>query len=121
MAKTHDVATVAKALGVSPPTLLNWRARGIGPVWFQRGHRYFYKADQFQEYLDRIGPIPEGLDLWSKRRFFEKAHHPEETPEQLAEDTPKQDAALAATVAELKRRLEVIEVAVVLLGGSANG
>ncbi len=117
MAKTHNAAAVSKVLGVSVVTLLKWRAKGVGPEWFKSGHRYYYKADQFQEYLDRIGPLPEGSDPWKRRRFFQEAHRPEVIEEPVAEH----DATLAATVAELKRRLEVIEVAVVLLGGSAHG
>ena len=116
MAKTHDAAAVSKVLGVSVVTLLKWRAKGVGPKWFKRGHRYYYKADQFQEYLDELGPLPKGSDLWARRRFFQEAHRPEVIEETVA----KHDATLTETVAELKRRLEVIEVAVVLLGGSAN-
>ena len=121
MAKTHDAAAVSKVLGVSVVTLLKWRAKGVGPKWFKRGHRYYYKADQFQEYLDELGPLPKGSDPWKRRRFFQRAHRPEVIEEPVAEETPKHDATLAATVAELKRRLEVIEVAVVLLGGQAHG
>jgi DNA-binding transcriptional MerR regulator len=122
MAKTHNAAAVSKVLGVSVVTLLKWRARGVGPKWFKVGPRYYYKAEDFQEYLDRIGPLPKGSDPWKLRRFFHKAHRPEVVEEPVAEEpVAKQDAALMDTVAELKRRLEVIEVAVVLLGGQANG
>ena len=125
MAKTHNAAAVSKVLGVSVVTLLKWRARGIGPKWFKSGPRYYYKAEDFQEYLDRIGPLPKGSDPWKRRRFFLEAHRPEVIEEPVAEEpvakTPEHDAPLAATVADLKRRLEVIEVAVVLLGGQANG
>jgi DNA-binding transcriptional MerR regulator len=122
MTKTHNAAAVSKVLGVSVVTLLKWRARGIGPAWFKSGPRYYYKAEDLQEYLDRIGPLPKGSDHWKRRRFFQEAHGPEVIEEPVAEEpVAEHDATLAKTVADLKRRLEVIEVAVVLLGGQAHG
>ena len=128
MAKMYDTAAVSKALGASYATLCQWRAKGVGPEWTKRGRYYCYPADQFEAYLNHLGPVPADMDAWTRRRFFENAHssRPEVIEEPVAEEpvakhTPKHDAALADTVAELKRRLEVIEVAVVLLGGQAIG
>jgi hypothetical protein len=119
MAKMYDTATVSKALGASYATLCQWRAKGVGPEWTKRGRYYCYPADQFEAYLNHLGPVPADMDAWTRRRFFENAHssRPEVIAEPVAPETPEHKD----TVADLKRRLEVIEVAVVLLGGQAHG
>ena len=95
MANLYTPESVGNILGVTPVTLHHWRKNGIGPAWFKRGQFYYYRANQLQEYLDKIGPIPTG-DLNEKRRFFADAHRAE-MPEE------------AATVAELAARLAVVE------------
>lgn len=98
MANLYTPESVGNILGVTPVTLHHWRKNGIGPAWLKRGQFYYYRADQLQEYLDKIGPIPTG-DLNEKRRFFADAHRPEvpEMPEEVA------------TVAELAARLAAVE------------
>ena len=98
MANLYTPESVGNILGVTPVTLHHWRKNGIGPAWFKRGQFYYYRANQLQEYLDKIGPIPTG-DLNEKRRFFADAHRAE-VPEMPEE---------AATVAELAARLAVVE------------
>lgn len=103
MADMLNPATVAKVLGVTEVTLLNWRRRRVGPEWIKRGRNYFYHADRFQEYLEAIGPLPESDDPWTRRRFFATAHNPEETPERKA--------TLEEALATLAERVEVLELA----------
>ncbi len=96
----YDPEAVGNLLGVTPATLCNWRTKGVGPEWIKRGHYCYYRANKLEAYLGKIGPIPEGLDAWEKRRFFTEAHRPE-----VIHETPKE----AATLAELERRLAVVE------------
>ncbi len=95
----YDPEAVGNLLGVTPATLCNWRTKGVGPGFIKRGHYCYYRADKLEAYLGKIGPIPEGLDAWEKRRFFTEAHRPE-----VIHETPEQ-----ATVAELADRLAVVE------------
>ena len=97
-------ASVAETLGISTVALHNWRKRGVGPSWTRRGPFYYYRQDHFQEYLNRLGPIPEGMSPREKHRFFTNANRPEVTPEEIPE-TPEHKA----TVAELSERLAVLE------------
>ena len=99
MQNLYDPEAVGNLLGVTPATLCNWRTKGVGPEWIKRGHYCYYRADRLEAYLDKIGPIPEGLDAWEKRRFFTEAHRPE-----VIHETPEQ-----ATVAELAARVAVVE------------
>lgn len=101
MSNLYDPEVVGKLLGISVVTLHHWRKNGIGPEWFRRGGFYYYRAEQLQEYLHRIGPIPEGMNLAEKRRFFAEAHHPDVIPE-----TPE---PATAALAELAKRLAVVE------------
>ena len=96
----YDPEAVGNLLGVTPATLCNWRTKGVGPEWIKRGHYCYYRANKLEAYLGKIGPIPEGLDAWEKRRFFTEAHRPE-----VVHETPKE----AATFAELENRLAVVE------------
>ena len=96
----YDPEAVGNLLGVTPATLCNWRTKGVGPEWIKRGHYCYYRANNLEAYLGKIGPIPEGLDAWEKRRFFTEAHRPE-----VIHETPKE----AATLAELENRLAVVE------------
>ncbi len=96
----YDPEAAGNLLGVTPATLCNWRTKGVGPEWIKRGHYCYYRANKLEAYLGKIGPIPEGLDAWEKRRFFTEAHRPEVAPK-----TPKE----AATLAELENRLAVVE------------
>ena len=98
----YDPEAVGNLLGVTPATLCNWRTKGVGPEWIKRGHYCYYRADRLEAYLDKIGPIPEGLDAWEKRRFFTEAHRSE-----VVHETPKE----AATLAELENRLAAVEAA----------
>ncbi len=98
----YDPEAVGNLLGVTPATLCNWRTKGVGPGFIKRGHYCYYTAEKLEAYLDKIGPIPEGLDAWEKRRFFTEAHRPE-----VIHETPKE----AATLAKLADRLAVVEKA----------
>jgi hypothetical protein len=95
----YDAEAVGNLLGVTPATLCNWRTKCVGPGFIKRGHYCYYTAEKLEAYLDKIGPIPEGLDAWEKRRFFTEAHRPE-----VVHETPEQ-----ATVAGLADRLAVVE------------
>ena len=99
-------ASVAATLGISTVALHNWRARGVGPSWTRRGPFYYYRQAHLQEYLDRLGPIPEGMSPREKHRFFSDANRPEVTPEEIPE-TPQHKT----TLAELAERLAVAEKA----------
>ena len=106
MASMLDPAAISKVLGISEATLVHWRARGVGPKWSRRGRYIYYRADRFQDYLAEIGPIPEGLDAWGRRRFFVTAHEAEVAPEEIPETVEHK-----ATVAELANQLAVAELA----------
>ncbi len=97
-------ASVAATLGISTVALHNWRARGVGPSWTRRGPFYYYRQDHLQEYLDRLGPIPEGMSPREKHRFFTNANKPEEIPEEIPK-LPKGKV----TVAELSAKVESLE------------
>lgn len=99
-------ASVAVTLGISTVALHNWRARGVGPSWTRRGPFYYYRQDHLQEYLNRLGPIPEGMSPREKHRFFTNANKPEVAPEEIPE-TPEHKG----TLAELAKRLAVVEKA----------
>ena len=99
-------ASVAATLGISTVALHNWRKRGVGPSWVKRGPFYYYRQDHLQEYLDRLGPIPEGMSPREKHRFFTNANKPEVTPEEIPE-TPETDRG--PTRKELAARLAVVE------------
>lgn len=48
--KLLSTGEVAKALGVHPGTVTNWRAWGIGPKYVRKGRRVFYKHDAVEQY-----------------------------------------------------------------------
>lgn len=107
MSNLYDPESVGEILGVSTVTLFHWRKNGIGPEWFRRGQFYYYRAEQLQAYLDKIGPIPAGMGLQAKRRFFADAHRALMVPE-----TPEVGAVvekLAAKIANLEARLAKVE------------
>ncbi len=97
----YDPEAVGNLLGVTPATLCNWRTKGVVPEWIKRWHYCYYRANELEAYLGKIGPIPEGLDAWEKRRFFTEAHRPDVIPE------PPEPA----TLAELAARLAAVEAA----------
>lgn len=99
-------ASVAATLGISTVALHNWRVRGVGPEWTRRGAFYYYRQDQLQEYLDRLGPIPEGMSPREKHRFFTNANRPEEIPPPVEPVKRVRLAPLGRTVKELAARID---------------
>jgi len=100
----YDAEAVGEILRVTVVTLCIWRRKRVGPEWFKRGQFIYYRAEQLQEYLDRIGPIPEGMDLPTKRRFFTNAHRPTVTPE--GQPVPSREE-LAARLAVVEKTLAI--------------
>jgi hypothetical protein len=102
---------VAARLEVTEAALCLWRKAGTGPLWTRRGHFVYYQEDHFQEYMAALGPIPTGMTRPEKHRFFSGAKLSE-----VVHETPKE----APTLADLERRVAVIE-ATLALNGATNG
>ena len=110
-----SAAEAARVIGITPVALYARRKRGVAPAWTNlaapgntRPVVRYSLTDILAFKADRLAALSTMAE-------------PVTPPEPVAEPVAKHDATLAATVGDLKRRLEVIEVAVVLLGGQANG
>ena len=74
MSDYYTSREVAESLNVSMVCLCLWRQDGLGPKWHKRDYRAQYPADQFREYLEKIGTIPAGMTNHEKGQFFKSAH-----------------------------------------------